>query len=906
MGVNDYDIETFLACPTRAHLKSIAANPSNPQFSEHRAREAAFFRCKQRTELEGKMMADTFPVGTTLRDAFQQTRARLLFDCKITAGGIDTTLHAVERLPGRHDGPAEQFIPYRHIPGTRIRKEHRILIAFDAVALEKQTGQIPQFGRLVHGPQAGLSKVKLTPQLLNEARYAVDSVMAMQGEEEPPEFMLHKGCSDCEFQTRCRTTAREADDLSVISSMPKTDRQKLHQKGIFTVTQLSYTFRLRRNRKDPDAVYRKRHDALRALAIREQKTHVLGKPDLNLGAFPVYVDVEGKPDLSYYYLIGICYPHYDRLVYRAFWADSHSGEKSIWDAFLKVLKGVKEPTIVHYGSYETTCLKRLSKRYCEAREDSEFVDRLVGQSKNVLSTIFHHIYFPVYTNSLKDIARHLGFRWMDPEMTGGVAAIRRFEWELTGDPKSKQQLLTYNEDDCRALAHVAQTVVSLCQSTPDDDVVAVTDSPYIGGFGQKLVTPDLAAINEASYWEHQRNLVYVKSSARLRVLSRRHAAKKKRAIRATRSVEPLPPYSCSECGATRFYTRQQSSRTLFDIKFTARGISRDVAKYVGRSFRCCHCNAVVARRPDRWPERKYGQGFLSYVVYQLVEQCLFQRAIARSVNDLLGFTTDGTTILQCRRYAAQQYHSTYDEIRHRIVAGRLVHADETHFRLKGGQDGYVWVVTNMEDVYFFFTRTRESDMVKDMLEGFDGVLVSDFYVGYDSIPCRQQKCLIHLMRDLNDDLLRQPFDEELKELVARFAGLLRPIIEAIDNCGLKKSRLSKHLRRVSEFYEWLDEADFTSNISVQYRQRFEKNRDRLFTFLEHDDVPWNNNNAEHAIKAFAKLRNVIESLIGEVAIAEYLILLSVCVTCKYKGVGVLEFLRSGIEDIDEFIRRRRK
>jgi len=212
----------------------------------------------------------------------------------------------------------------------------------------------------------------------------------------------------------------------------------------------------------------------------------------------------------------------------------------------------------------------------------------------------------------------------------------------------------------------------------------------------------------------------------------------------------------------------------------------------------------------------------------------------------------------------------------------------------------------MENVYFFFSKTRECDTVKEMLEGFDGVLVSDFYVGYDSIPCRQQKCLIHLMRDLNDDLLRQPFNEELKELATRFADLLRPIIETIDNYGLKKSKLRKHKVRVDAFYECLGATDFSSNICVQYRQRFEKNRDKLFTFLDHDDVPWNNNNAEHAIKAFAKLRNVVESLVGEVAITEYLVLLSVCVTCRYKGVGVLEFLRSGSEDIDEYIQGRRR
>jgi len=44
-------------------------------------------------------------------------------------------------------------------------------------------------------------------------------------------------------------------------------------------------------------------------------------------------------------------------------------------------------------------------------------------------------------------------------------------------------------------------------------------------------------------------------------------------------------------------------------------------------------------------------------------------------------------------------------------------------------------------------------------------LVSDFYAGYDAIQCRQQKCWVHLIRELNDDLWDAPFDTEFEHLV---------------------------------------------------------------------------------------------------------------------------------------------
>jgi hypothetical protein len=58
--------------------------------------------------------------------------------------------------------------------------------------------------------------------------------------------------------------------------------------------------------------------------------------------------------------------------------------------------------------------------------------------------------------------------------------------------------------------------------------------------------------------------------------------------------------------------------------------------------------------------------------------------------------------------------------------------------------------------------------------------VSDFYAAYDAIACPQQKCLIHLMRDLNEEILNNPFDDEMKSIAVGFSGLLKPIVETID------------------------------------------------------------------------------------------------------------------------------
>jgi hypothetical protein len=162
------------------------------------------------------------------------------------------------------------------------------------------------------------------------------------------------------------------------------------------------------------------------------------------------------------------------------------------------------------------------------------------------------------------------------------------------------------------------------------------------------------------------------------------------------------------------------------------------------------------------------------------------------------------------------------------------------------------------------------------------------------------------MRDLNDEILHNPFDQEMKSIAIGFAGLLRLIVETIDRYGLKRHFLKKHQIDVNRFYRYLDGSDFKSEVASKCKQRFVKNRGTLFTFLGYDGVPWNNNNAEHAIKAFARLRDVISGTSSKKGVDEYLTLLTVAETCEYQGLDFLTFLRSGEKDINTFASGRRR
>ncbi len=52
----------------------------------------------------------------------------------------------------------------------------------------------------------------------------------------------------------------------------------------------------------------------------------------------------------------------------------------------------------------------------------------------MLSVIYPYVYFPAYSNGLKDIAGHLGFAWSEPDASGVQSIVWRRRWEQAASP----------------------------------------------------------------------------------------------------------------------------------------------------------------------------------------------------------------------------------------------------------------------------------------------------------------------------------------------------------------------------------------------------------------------------------------------------------------------------------------
>jgi hypothetical protein len=347
-----------------------------------------------------------------------------------------------------------------------------------------------------------------------------------------------------------------------------------------------------------------------------------------------------------------------------------------------------------------------------------------------------------------------------------------------------------------------------------------------------------------------------------------------------------------------------AEKTVMDLVFNRNGCRKTVATYVGTKAYCPKCGCSY-NPPcfDRLYRSSFGHGFQVWTIYQRVILRLPYRIITQVMEHLFGVGLSEATVVNFLSYAASYYKVTEAAILQAMLKSEFVHVDETRINIQGVEQ-YVWVFTDGRHVCFRMTETRESEIVHQVLSGYEGVLVSDFYPGYDSMPCKQQKCLVHLIRELNDDLWKAPFDREFEAFVLEIRTLLVPIFGAIDRYGLTARHLRKFETSVERFYaRHIVSKEYASEIAAKYQKRFQRYRESLFTFLVQDGIPWNNNMAERAIRQLAIQRKISRTFFKNVA-PQYLLLLAIAQTCRFQEKSFLKFLLSKARDVDQFRRSR--
>jgi predicted RecB family nuclease len=242
-------IESYLNCKYKGHLKLAGGSGTFSDYEATTRAERTTSREQAITTLVARFGKGDAYRGTLLTAASLKQAAPLLADADLEDDGRSLRIDALKQAGGASELGDYHYLPVLHIHGNKVGRREKILLAVFGLALARVQGLRPAEGRVASGPEARLGKVCLDAKLYRQAEQVLGELGALQAGSQTPRLTLNRHCQVCEFRQACHARAVKDDDLSLLRGMSEREVNRQNSKGIFTVRQLSYTFRVRRRSK---------------------------------------------------------------------------------------------------------------------------------------------------------------------------------------------------------------------------------------------------------------------------------------------------------------------------------------------------------------------------------------------------------------------------------------------------------------------------------------------------------------------------------------------------------------------------------------------------------------------------------------------------------------------------------
>ena len=199
----------------------------------------------------------------------------------------------------------------------------------------------------------------------------------------------------------------------------------------------------------------------------------------------------------------------------------------------------------------------------------------------------------------------------------------------------------------------------------------------------------------------------------------------------------------------------------------------------------------------------------------------------------------------------------YEELLGRIRGSPVVHGDETGWR-EDGVNGYIWSFSTPKERYYTYRHSRGSVIVQEVLsEEFTGTLVTDFYAAYNIYLGLKQRCWVHLGRDLKTLVEKCADMPEVAAWVEAVMAVYHRAMETVTYECKDRERLKLRQDFESELLAlagpYLGIKSAPQRVLAERMERFIR---ELFVFVQHPEVPSENNAAERAIRPAVVARKI--------------------------------------------------
>lgn len=378
-----------------------------------------------------------------------------------------------------------------------------------------------------------------------------------------------------------------------------------------------------------------------------------------------------------------------------------------------------------------------------------------------------------------------------------------------------------------------------------------------------------------------------------------HQGRTRKGFEKVDRYEILRASHCNDCGQEL----ASGKVTKIEKQQVAQLVSKpiEIVEYQRFHLECRHCQKLSLGdwSPEMIPGQDLGvrlQGLLGWLgnyghlPYEKQQELLWE----------LGRIKIGVgTLVATNQRISGAINNSVNDLQEWISSSHPpLHIDETPWSVKGVKE-WLWVFANPEFCLFRAGDTRGRIEIEDQLgTEYQGVIISDDFNVYNGYNVKsQQKCLAHLRRHTKK-LIKTPglhnqsigealisiFDEAFKH--HRIFREAQNAIDYFDWAARFKIKVQQTLTR------WQNKAGYEAG---KLLRNLKLKADQWWYFLDHPEIPPDNNLAERALRLAVTKRKVSGGSRSMARFEDTASNLSAIQTCRFQGRSVVDFFTSSLK-----------
>lgn len=241
---------------------------------------------------------------------------------------------------------------------------------------------------------------------------------------------------------------------------------------------------------------------------------------------------------------------------------------------------------------------------------------------------------------------------------------------------------------------------------------------------------------------YKKPLKEVKRSKRKRGGQKGHKGHQQKLMEPT-SKNILFPETCS-CGCSSFDPKSIKPFYTHQV-IELPEIQMDVLHFILNQGTCTRCGNVVKAQLPKEHQTGYGPRLSALIAETSGIQGNSRETVRTFCQSVLGFSISSGAIQKVIDRVSEALTPAHEKIGDIARNSQVNYIDETSW-LQNGSLQWLWVMVNSTAAYFMIHKNRSKEAFLELIQGWDGILVSDNYGVYQKWINLRQTCLAHLIR----------------------------------------------------------------------------------------------------------------------------------------------------------------